>query len=70
MNRKERQHSWAMPIEGNDIWILFDLSNGDTGSKRYLWWFSTRKDALKYRRFHNKSKYSAALSMPRRFTAR
>lgn len=34
------------------IWLLFDIDNGNSGSKHYVWWFDTRKQAREYKRSH------------------
>lgn len=39
--------------DGKNIWILFDVSNGDIASKRYLWWFDTRQKAREYKHYQN-----------------
>lgn len=56
-----------LPIPDKPIWLLFDLSNGDNQTKRYVWWFDTRDKALNHRKWQRKQKYSACLSMPIRY---
>jgi len=29
----------------NPIWLVFDLANGHKPSRRYVWWFDTKKQA-------------------------
>ncbi len=53
------------------IWLTFDLSNGDpsgNGLKAYVWWFRTRKAAMKHRRRQHRMYCGAKLSMPRKAT--
>jgi hypothetical protein len=28
-----------------EIWLVFDQNNGHPGSKQYVWWFRTKKEA-------------------------
>jgi hypothetical protein len=46
------------------IWICMDLCNGHKPTKRYCWWFDTKKEALSHRRFQHKNKLNARLSKP------
>ncbi len=51
-------------IPTGPIWIVFDIANGHKPSKRYNWWFDTKKDALAHIK-HQKTIFSAApLSKP------
>lgn len=46
------------------FWVLIDLSNGDENSRRYLWWFASKKKAKEHRK-HQMSVYgNATLSKP------
>ncbi len=45
------------------FWVCFDESNGHKESKRYLWWFDTKKKAKEHRKWHKKMDY-APLSQP------
>ena len=56
-----------MPPKRKPIWLLFDLSNGDRGSKRYCWWFETREDAREHRKYQMRLKFAAELSGPVKF---
>lgn len=29
-----------------EVWLVFDLSNGDSETQRYVWWFDTEAQAL------------------------
>lgn len=58
-----KKHLWAYP-KNKFIYVLFDLSNGDVLTRRYLWWFDTRKQAMEHRKEQKKMKYGADLSMP------
>jgi hypothetical protein len=51
------------PGPGN-IWVLFDLDNGDELSKRYVWWFPSRARAVLFKREHKKQRYATRLSRP------
>lgn len=49
--------------KGRTFWIVFDMSNGDSGTKRYCWWFDTKKDALIHIKWQRDT-YGAELSAP------
>jgi hypothetical protein len=49
--------------KGRFFWIVFDMANGDSGSKRYVWWFDTRKAAREHIN-HQRDTYGAELSAP------
>ncbi len=34
--------------KGMEFWIVFDKSNGDYQSNRYLWWFDSKQEALDF----------------------
>jgi hypothetical protein len=46
-----------------DFWMVFDMSNGDVGTKRYCWWFDTKKAAQAHITWQRNS-YGANLSAP------
>lgn len=50
--------------EQKDIWLVFDMSNGDKPSKRYVWWFDSIKQARKHIKHQRQMKYAATLSSP------
>lgn len=49
MSRRREAVPWHRPCLV--IWILFDHANGLDGSKKYAFWFETRKKALDYKRW-------------------
>lgn len=49
---------------GVHAWVLFDTSNGDEISHRYLWWFNTRREATVHRRNQHAKTGTARLSRP------
>jgi hypothetical protein len=34
------------------IWLLFDIDNGDSSSKHYVWWFESRQQAREFKAHH------------------
>lgn len=34
----------------SEMWVLFDIDNGDFPAKNYMWWFTSRKKALEHKR--------------------
>lgn len=54
-------------LPDHPIWLLFGLSNGHAPTKRYVWWFDTKRDALRYRAHHYTYPNAAPLSKPVRF---
>lgn len=48
------------------IWVCFDLSNGDRGGAKYLWWGLSRKEALARKRDHERM-HKTRLSAPVRY---
>lgn len=54
-------------IPTKPVWLVFDLNNGHAPTKRYVWWFDTRKAALEHIRFQRKNEFAAKLSRPMRF---
>ena len=56
--------------KGKEIWVLFDLSNGDAMSKRYLWWFDTREEAMAHRKWQKRQRYAAVLSLPTKWVGK
>lgn len=49
------------------FWILFDTANGDKLTKRYCWWFDTRKQAREHKARQKKMLYGAPLIGPFKF---
>ena len=49
------------------IWLVFDLSNGHPGSRQYVWWFRTRREAIEHKRKQESDPRNAKLSPVRRF---
>lgn len=52
----------------NPIWLLFDLDNGHRGSRHYVWWFDSRKEAREYKTWHNEDPQRTELVGPVRAT--
>lgn len=50
--------------KGKKVWLLFDLSNGHRITRRYVWWFDTKKEAKDFRKEHVKQVLSSELSKP------
>jgi len=50
------------------IWLLFDIDNGDSGSKHYVWWFDSRKKARGHKKWQATTKHAAELVGPVRVT--
>jgi hypothetical protein len=50
------------------IWLVFDKSNGHTGSRRYVWWFETKKQAIEWSKNHLKNKSAYDISRPMKWT--
>ena len=50
------------------VWLLFDLSNGHELTKRYVWWFDTKRQAREFKREQLKRKHRATLSAPMKAT--
>lgn len=46
------------------FWVIFDMSNGDSGSRRYVWWFDTKKAALEHLKHQRSNPNNAELSEP------
>lgn len=46
------------------LWLLFDLSNTNAGSHGYVWWFETREEARKHRKWQMSNSDFAPLSAP------
>lgn len=51
------------------LWILIDRDNGHEGSRRYLWWFETRQQAIDHRKTQNANPRNARVIGPYRFRA-
>lgn len=45
------------------FYVVFDMSNGDKSSRRYCWWFDTKKQANAHIK-HQRDTYGAELSAP------
>ena len=54
-------------LPSRPIWLVFDLDNGHGPTKRYVWWFDTRKEAREHIKFQSKNKFAAKLSRPKKF---
>lgn len=52
-----------------EVWLVFDLSNGDSTSRRYVWWFDSRKEARRFISHHKTLKYASTLSTPLKFVS-
>ena len=46
------------------FWVLVDLSNSHNDSRRYLWWFSSKKAAKEHRKAQLALPTNATLSKP------
>lgn len=57
---------WFLP-KGKFVWLLFDTANGDELSKRYVWWFDTKKAAQEYKKWQHSNKKNVRLVGPIRF---
>lgn len=64
MSKKQHSH---MPKKNRPIWVMFDLDNGDKKSRRYLWWFETKKAAIEHRKWQMFLTYGASLSEPEKY---
>jgi hypothetical protein len=62
MTKEENEY-----IPNKSIWLVFDLSNGHKPTRRYVWWFDTKKDAEAHIKFQKTYKDSAPLSKPFKF---
>lgn len=49
---------------GRRIWVLFQDTNGDESSKRYCFWFDSRKQAREYRAYVLQNPQWASVSRP------
>jgi len=58
-----------MRPKSKEVWLVFDLSNGDPASRRYVWWFDSLSAARRFKRDHNKRQYASVLSKPFRYKA-
>lgn len=52
-----------------EIWVCFDVANGDgievhPDSKHYVWWFGSRRQAMRQMEDHRKNRSYAILSGP------
>lgn len=57
-------HEMIFMPEGDYAWVLFDTSNGDEASHRYLWWFDTRREAREHRAKQHANPEWVRLSRP------
>ena len=49
------------------IWLVFDQSNGHKPSRRYAWWFDTKKQAIEWSKEHLKRDHAYDISKPVRW---
>jgi hypothetical protein len=49
------------------IWLVFDQSNGHKPSRRYVWWFDTKKQAKEWIDEHIKNEHAYDVSIPVRW---
>lgn len=49
------------------VWLVFDLSNGNPDSRRYVWWFDTEDAAREHISWQSRMEYAAYLSEPMEF---
>lgn len=56
------------PASYGKAWVCWDLDNGHSNSKGYLWVFPTRNEALTHRKQQHKEKFGARLSPPMRIS--
>lgn len=54
-------------IPSGACWLVFDLDNGNPGSRQYVWWFETRQAAREHIAWQKAQEYSAELSRPMKF---
>ena len=54
-------------VPNRPIWLLFDTSNGHAPTRRYVWWFDTRKDAVREKKWKNSNEENVKLAGPFRF---
>lgn len=64
----DNYHHTKSPV-WKQIWIMFDLSNGDSKGRTYFWSFGTKKEALEFRKETHKNPASARLSHPIKVSA-
>lgn len=62
-----KKHTNYIPTK--PIWLIFDCGNGHEGSRRYVWWFDTKKEAKYWSKRHIKenSKFGYDISLPIKF---
>jgi hypothetical protein len=46
------------------IWLVFDMSNGHKGSRRYTWWFDSKIEANEWIKEHLKNPHACDVSKP------
>jgi hypothetical protein len=66
--RFEKDYIGHGRLRPGNMWVLFDMDNGDPSSRRYLWWFETREKARAHKKRQN-SRWpsSARLAGPFRY---
>jgi len=52
-----------------EMWVLFDMVNGDSMSRRYIWWFRTRAMAREHMKHQRGMPNAASLSGPFKYRA-
>ena len=55
---------------GREVWLVFDLSNGDSETQRYVWWFDTEAQAVAWLAEARARPLSATFSEPVRYARR
>lgn len=51
-----------------ECWLVFDISNGDELSKRYVWWFDTKQQADNYIEEQRERDFAAELNGPIKYS--
>lgn len=56
-----------------NVWLCFDVDNGDgieqhSGPKHYVWWFGSRKSAMRLMKEHKKNRNYVRLAGPFKYT--
>ena len=49
------------------IWLVFDQSNGHKPSRRYVWWFDTKKQAIEWSKEYLNNVNAYDISKPLRW---
>lgn len=55
-------------VHPKECWLVFDLSNGDELSKKYVWWFYTKKQANAHIEEQKDREFSAELTEPVKYS--